>query len=176
MEGYHFENTTIIKIMVLFTVKHMNRPVSNVEITDLLGDYANYFLIARAVGELTETGLLSSEAGLLCLTEQGEVALSGFGSEIPFSVREKILLTLRSERQTEASKIEVLADVEKINEISYLASIGLKQGGETVLAVDINVGSRTTAEEIVKNFRRNSTETYDKILAVLLGGQDGGAL
>lgn len=174
MEGYRFENTTIIKIMVLFTVKHMNRPVSNVEITDVLSDYANYFMIARAAGELAETGLLKADGAVLSLTEQGEVALSGFGSEIPFSVREKILLALRSDRQSEANRIEIESKAEKINEISYLASFGLRRGGETLLHVEINVGSRITAEELVKNFRRDPTETYDKILAVLLEEQNGG--
>lgn len=174
MEGYRFENTTVIKIMVLFVVKHMNRSVSNVEITDILSEYANYFMIARAAGELVQTGLLSTDGEQLAITEQGRIALSGFGSEIPFSVREKILLTLRADKQTEAVKIETKTAALKINEISYLVQMELCRGDETLLALHINVGSRATAENLEKNFRRNPTEVYDKVLSVLLEEQNGG--
>ena len=58
------EPMTLYKLMNLYMLKQVNFPLTNAQLTDffLLHEYASYFTLQQALGELQESGLIHTES------------------------------------------------------------------------------------------------------------------
>ena len=82
------EPMTLYKLMNLYMLKKVNFPLTNAQLTDffLQHEYASYFTLQQALGELKDSGLIHAESTHSTtryeITKEGEETLHFFESSI----------------------------------------------------------------------------------------------
>ena len=82
------EPMTLYKLMNLYMLKKVNFPLTNAQLTDffLQHEYASYFTLQQALGELKDSGLIHAESTHSTtryeITKEGEENLHFFESNI----------------------------------------------------------------------------------------------
>lgn len=82
------EPMTLYKLMNLYMLKKVNFPLTNAQLTDffLQHEYASYFTLQQALGELKDSGLIHAESTHSTtryeITREGEETLTFFENNI----------------------------------------------------------------------------------------------
>ncbi len=174
--GYHFEELTDIKLLLLKTIQYFKDAIPESILTDtiLANNYANYFDLEQALYELTENRLVTYyEEGerKFSLTRLGEEALAGFSYRIPKSVCEKLYQTVRIKIREYQNELSLIADYEHTGETDYTVKLGIMEGGYEIFTVSLSLFDEKMAKSVCREFKRSPQTLYTEILSVLLKEQ-----
>ncbi len=174
---YEFREPTEIKLIILYIIKNYDEPIHNGQITDVFMSHAfvDYFSMQQYLNELVDCRLVEierrDEVRYYFLSEIGEDAYRHFINQIPRTVREKILLTIRAYKKKLQDAMDVTADYKPINELEYAIDCAVKDGGFPLLELRMFTGSKETAREACKRFREAPQKVYAALLQILIDGE-----
>ncbi len=170
---YTFTEPSEVKLIILYIIRNFGEAIDNGQITDIFMDYefVDYFTMQKYLDELVETRLVEVDKPeglrLYFLTEHGTDAYEAYIKNIPVSVREKLLLSIRAYKKQERNEADISATFHPLNELSYAVDLSIRDGGFPLLDIRMSVGSKETAREVCRRFREDPQKIYSALLEML---------
>ncbi len=170
---YKFEEPSEIKLIILYIIENYREPIDNGQITDIFmsHDFVDYFTMQQYLNELLDTHLVDVETAgtprLYFLTARGREAYQNFITKIPRTVREKLLLTIRAQKQKTKNKSDITATYTPLNELEYTANCSISEGGFPLMDLALTASSLEMAREICRRFREEPDKVYAALLRIL---------
>ena len=168
--GYLRESLDI-KLLVLFALNRLTRPVSMLALSDLiLGESTvNYFDYIDALSSLVKTGhVMELEEERYIITSKGIRDLEQFETRIPYTVR----LRVGSAAERIARVLQRDAMVQVSHDMrpdgSAAVHLNLADGLGPILGIELIAGNEKQAETMERKFHKNAEELYGRIANMLL--------
>lgn len=168
------EPMTLYKLMNLYMLKQVNFPLTNAQLTDffLKHEYASYFTLQQALGELQESGLIRTEATHNStryeITKEGEETLSFFGKNISPAIISDMDQYLKENRFRMRNEVGIVSDFYKSTNQEYVVHCEVREGKGTLIDLDITVPEKEQAEMMCARWKERSQEIYAFIMKSLM--------
>lgn len=171
-----FEDTLELaefKLLVLYIINKVNMPLSKSKITDIVleNNFINYFTLQQYIDELLSSSLLkykeNDDKNILYITDRGKKVLSFFQNRIN---PEKIL-QVNNYLNGKLSKIkeEILINGDyTIDGENYLVDLKAKEYDSLLMELKLSVVSKKQALDLIKLWKENSSDIYNKIIQILI--------
>lgn len=165
---------TLYKLMNLYMLKQVNFPLTNAQLTDffLKHEYASYFTLQQALGELQESGLVRTESThnstRYQITKEGEETLTFFGKNISPGIIKDINQYLKENRFKMRNEVGVVSDFYKSTSQEYIVHCEVREGKEPLINLDISVPDKEQAEQMCSHWKERSQEIYAFIMKSLM--------
>lgn len=171
-----FEDTLELaefKLLVLYIINQVNMPLSKSKITDIVleNNFINYFTLQQYIDELLSSSLLkykeNDDKNRLYITDRGKKVLSFFQNRIN---PEKIL-QVNNYLNGKLSKIkeEILINGDyTIDGENYLVDLKAKEYDSLLMELKLSVVSKKQALDLIKLWKENSSDIYNKIIQILI--------
>ena len=168
--GYLRESLDI-KLLVLFVLNRLTRPVSLLALSDLvLGESSvNYFDYIDALSSLVKTGHVTElDEDRYLITNKGIRNLAEFETRIPYTVRLRV--GTAAERMSRVLMRNAMVKVghEPREDGGFTVHLSLSDGLGPIISMDLLAGSEKQAETMERNFHKNAEEYYGRIANMLL--------
>lgn len=170
------EPMTLYKLMNLYMLKQVNFPLTNAQLTDffLKHEYASYFTLQQALGELQESGLIRTESTHNStryeITKEGEETLSFFGKNISPAIVGDMDRYLKENRFKMRNEVGIVSDFYKSTNQDYVVHCEVREGKGTLIDLDITVPDKEQAELMCSHWKDRSQEIYAFIMKSLMSG------
>ena len=167
-----------MKLIILYIIKNYGEAIDNGQITDIFMDYAfvDYFTMQKYLDELVETRLVDidydGKLRLYFLTKHGTDAYETYIKNIPVSVREKLLSTIRTYKKRERNEADITASFHALNELSFSTDLSIRESGFPLLDIHMSVGSKETAREACRRFKEDPQKVYTALLELLIPSEE----
>ena len=162
-----------LQLSVLYVIKNLKTKATGPLLHSIIGSVAktNFFEIGHVVSLLIESKnlkkmMIDNETAYI-ITDNGEVTIGYFYKEIPFSMREKLLDEVYKVNKKIKFESEIIADIEPISERIFMTKCEINEGGEKLLGLELNVGSREMAKKCSEYFKEHYEEIYTKIVTIM---------
>ena len=158
------------KLILLYIIDKINMPVSNLQVTKIILEnrLMNYFYLQQYIGELCETGFLSSQTSgnkvLYSITQNGKQALSYFQSHILPGIRARIDDTIASIKTGIRNETLISADYIPESEDRYIVKCCVKEDNFTLIDLSVAVGSKKDARMVCENWKKHTQSIYSEII------------
>ncbi len=164
---------TEIKLLVCYLLKSLDRPLSRVQINEILQEYpiANYFEVNQAMSDLVKSGNLISELcgedETMTLSARARFDVAAIEKSLPRTIREKAVraawVVLTRERIRRESKV----DVQPAESGGYHVTFAVEDMGTELMKLTIYVAEADQVETVKRNFFDHAVELYSDIIASL---------
>ena len=168
------EPMTLYKLMNLYMLKKVNFPLTNAQLTDffLQHEYASYFTLQQALGELKDSGLIHAESTHSTtryeITREGEDTLSFFGSNISPAIVSDIDGYLKENKFRLRSEVGVISDFYKSTNQDYIVHCEVREGKSALISLDVSVPDKDQAEIMCGHWKERSQEIYSFVMRSLM--------
>jgi len=171
-----FEDTLELaefKLLVLYIINQVNMPVSKSKITEIVleNNFINYFTLQQYIEELLSSSLLkykeNDDKSRLYITDRGKKVLSFFENRIN---PEKILQVnnyLNGKLNKIKEEILINGDYTLDGE-NYLVDLKAKENDSLLMELKLSVVSKKQALDLIKLWKENSSDIYNKIIQILI--------
>lgn len=155
-----------IKILILFILNRLPRPVLLGDLTELAmcDDGIGYFDIIESLTELIKTGHVNEDGGFYTITDKGKRNGAVTESGIPYSVRQKAERRAMKLSRVMKRNAMIKTNTSLREDGSYTVHLSLSDGMGEIMSMDILAGSEAQANEIEKRFQKDAEELYDDIM------------
>lgn len=163
------EPLTLYKLMILYLISSAKNPLSKTQVSDCLIELnlTDYLTVQTAIGELLESGFLSSftedNTVLLSLTDDGNRALSLFMGSLSEGIREDLNNYLLSHKQELNHARDLSSNYKRSSNGEYEVNLTAKDRGNDLLHITINVPSEEIAANVCNNWAKESAEIYEEL-------------
>ncbi|MBP8968659.1 MAG: DUF4364 family protein [Lachnospiraceae bacterium] len=165
------EKLTQVKLIILYMLARVDFLMTASQISDfVLGkDYADFYVLTQAQGELIDNGLISQaphshNATELSITTEGRDTIKFFGSRLPDFIKNDIenyfadkAFELRNELAVKADYVQNSATGE------YETRLIIKDRDVTTLDMTLSVPTEEIAEHIVDVWKEKATGVFQYI-------------
>lgn len=157
---------TLNKLIVLYMLDRVAFPMTTAQVSDfILGrEYTVFLTLQQVIGELTETGLISSKTILnrtyLSITDEGRETLKLFRNRINIAIRQDINTYLRENECTLRNEVSILGRYYKATSGEYEARLTAKDGDINLIDLTISVPDEGTAAAICENWQKKNQQIY----------------
>ena len=171
---YIFTEPTELKLIILYIIKNFNMPIDNGQITDIFMShtFVDYFTMQGYIDEMEEDKLIEihaeNEIRKYYLTDRGKEALEYFINRIPRTVRERVLLSIKTYQKKLRNQIDITAEFHEVNELEYGVDCTICESGKPLFSVFLSTGSKESAKDACRRFKENPEKVYSELLRVLL--------
>lgn len=160
------------KILILYILKKVNKPISHKELLELILTVAdiNYFYLQEFLDDLLEDKFIekyNKEVELYKLTQEGEQALELTLDVIPGITKLKIDSQFKESFDSIKDKFSISAEYNPISEKEFIVTCKIIEDSSAIFKLETHVGSKEQASRIVNNWNRKASEIYPKILESL---------
>lgn len=161
------------KILILYILKKVNKPLSHKELLELILTVAdiNYFYFQQFLSDLLEDNYITTynedDTELYELTEEGTQALSLTLDLIPGITKLKIDSQFKEGLDSIKDKFSISAEYNPISEKEFIVTCKIIENHTNIFKLETYVGSKKQASTIVNNWNKNASEIYPKILDIL---------
>lgn len=168
------ETFLLYKLIILYILSRVDFPLTNAQISGFMLDkeYTSYFNIQQAVSELTDDTFIITEtirnSSLYRITDSGRETLEFFGHMISPAIKDDIEAYLAEHKYTLLQEVSSPAFFEQVKKGEYIAHLKVMERGSSIIDLSINVTSEEEASHICNNWKENSSEVYQMVLAKLL--------
>ena len=157
------------KILILYILKKVNKPISHKELLELILTVAdiNYFYLQEFLDDLLEDNFIqkyNEEIELYKLTDEGEQALELTLDLIPGITKLKIDSQFKQSLDFIKDKFSISAEYNPISENEFIVTCKIIEDNSAIFKLETYVGSKEQASQIVNNWNRKAAEIYPKIL------------
>jgi len=162
------------KLILLYVIKKIKIPVSNIQITKIILEnrFMNYFFFQQILMDLCNNGLLRSEnvegKALYSITQKGQVTLDYFLSHIPLGVKTRIDQAASSIRKKIKNETSVTATFSPESENDFMVTCKINEDDFSLINLNITVGTKSDARKMCDNWNSYTQEIYSEILEILL--------
>ena len=166
-----------IKILVCYLLGQIGTGMTFTQISDALlhRGLVNYFELANALSDLTESGHLTCEdcAGRqedtsYHLTDLGRQTACTFSGTLPVSVREKAVKSARHQLLRRKIESSNHASIRKAED-GYIVDMTICDIGSDLLSLSLFITTEQEAEQVRQHFLSDPLLTYKGVLALLTG-------
>lgn len=166
-----------IKILVCYLLGQIGTGMTFTQISDALlhRGLVNYFELANALSDLTESGHLTCEdcAGRqedtsYHLTDLGRQTACTFSGTLPVSVREKAVKSARHQLLRRKIESSNHASIRKAED-GYIVDMTICDIGSDLLSLSLFMPTEQEAEQVRQHFLSDPLLTYKGVLALLTG-------
>ncbi len=168
MSGYFFNDSLDLKLIILFISQNFKRPVSISDISDIIlsGGYADYFQTAQCFAELEDTGLLTpaTEKGKYIVSQKGLNASMLFSKDLPFSVKEEIINSIKSVRKKEVESLSVTSEFKENRMGSFDLFSEITEAGIPIFSMSLVFPTKDSAAKAASEFKKNAEKIYKDII------------
>lgn len=159
-----------IRLIILFALKtfEISMPQEHLQEVLVWSDILDYFTMMDYIYDMQNIGMITTVEieGKTCydITQKGIEMVNLFKDKIPPSVRDRILDNAEKTLSSIERGREIVADIVPIDTRKYLAKCGIYERGVPLLEVNLFAGSRHSAEEILRRFKKDAADLYKTIL------------
>ena len=162
-----------IKILILFILEKLPKPVEAVTLSDLAlfdGGFT-WFDYTDCLAELIKTEHVQEKNGKYAITEKGRRNVNTVSSSLPYTVRAKAerLTAPVAAAMRRASMIET--DVEPGQKGGRSVSLRLSDGVGEIISMRLAVPDEAQAQAIEKRFQADAEDIYNQIIEILTADQ-----
>lgn len=163
----------LYKLIILYLLKKIGQETSNAILSDFILEYryTDYFTIQQTLHRLTEDQMISlrqtRQTAFYQITKKGVGILDDFGSQLPVDTRCQIENYLQENHISIQRALSVYTDYTKLRSREYLATGTLKERGNILLSVSLNVPTEQDAIRVCEQFKERQEEVYQSLLQIL---------
>lgn len=163
----------LYKLIILYFLKKTGQETSNAILSDFILEYryTDYFTIQQTLHSLVEDQMISlrqtRQTAFYQITRKGVEILDDFGSQLPVDTRCQIENYLQKNHITIQQAVSVYTDYTKLRSREYLATGTLKERGNILLSVSLNVPTEQDAIRVCEQFKERQEEVYQSLLRIL---------
>lgn len=163
----------LYKLIILYFLKKTGQETSNAILSDFILEYryTDYFTIQQTLHSLVEDQMISlrqtRQTAFYQITRKGVEILDDFGSQLPVDTRCQIENYLQKNHITIQQAVSVYTDYTKLRSREYLATGTLKERGNILLSVSLNVPTEQDAIRVCEQFKERQEEVYQSLLQIL---------
>ena len=163
----------LYKLIILYFLKKTGQETSNAILSDFILEYryTDYFTIQQTLHSLVEDQMISlrqtRQTAFYQITRKGVEILDDFGSQLPVDTRCQIENYLQKNHITIQQAVSVYTDYTKLRSREYLATGTLKERGNILLSVSLNVPTEQDAIRVCEQFKERQEEAYQSLLRIL---------
>lgn len=171
------EASKLYKLIILYFLKRTGQEMSNAILSDFILEYryTDYFTIQQTLHTMTEDQMISVKqtrrAALYQITKKGTEILNDFGSQLPADTKHQIDTYLRENKISIQQALSVYTDYTKLKSREYLATGTLKERGNTLLSVSLNVPTEEDAIRVCDRFQEHQEEIYQSLFQILTASE-----
>jgi hypothetical protein len=171
------ESLTTYKLMILRILDQTDYPLTDSQLSEFFvsHEYVDYFQFRRAISELLDSEYLSRETvrnmTRYHVTPAGKEALGFFDYKIPYLWLKDILSWLEENSFELRREVEVSADyypVKKGWRTEYMVKGCIREKGEILMDLTLNVVSKDQAVRICDHWQEKSNEVYGSLMNLLV--------
>ena len=171
------QSLTTCKLMILRILEETDFPLTDSQLSEFFvsHQYVDYFQYRRAVGELVDSDYLVKETirnmTRYHMTPAGREALELFDYKIPYLWLSDIQSWLKDNRFELRREVEVTADyfpVKKGWRTEYMVRTCIREKGEVLMDLTLNVVSKDQALEICDKWQDKSKDVYSCLMDLLV--------
>lgn len=161
------------KILLLYTYQTIQIPIDPDLVNQMLLDLSimDYFEISHYTAELLEAGMLegvSVENALhYMITENGRSALSLFKDRLSDYAVNKLDHGIAELRKSLKIKRVIQSNIVKLENETYMVNLSIAEGVYPMINLNLNVATNKKANLFRKNWQKNATDVYGKIITIL---------
>ena len=163
----------LYKLIILYFLEKTGQETSNAILSDFILEYryTDYFTIQQTLHSLVEDQMISlrqtRQTAFYQITEKGVEILDDFGSQLPVDTRHQIEDYLQENHISIQQAVSVYTDYTKLRSREYLATGTLKERGNILLSVSLNVPTEQDAIRVCEQFKERQEEVYQSLLKIL---------
>ena len=167
------EVVKLYKLIILYFLKKTGQETSNAILSDFILEYryTDYFTIQQTLHSLTEDQMISlrqtRKTAFYQITGKGVEILDDFGSQLPVDTRRQIENYLQENHISIQQAVSAYTDYTKLRSREYLATGTLKERGNILLSVSLNVPTEQDAIRVCEQFKERQEEVYQSLLKIL---------
>lgn len=161
------------KLKLLYILKYINMPLTNLEITNFIldNDILDYFSLQQLLRDLCVTKFvdLNSKKGneYYSISEAGIDALEMFGDKLPeYFIKEVEKNFVNFKREIKKNR-ELLGHYYKREEDEFIVSLQVMENESVIFSLSLNVPEEELAKNICKKWDSNPEEIFSKIIKTL---------
>lgn len=168
------ESLMLNKLIILYILNHVNFPLTNSQLTDLILDreYANYFNIQQSLSDLVEDAYIRMDTvrndTLYKITDSGRETLSFFLTAISPAIRKEIDEYLLEKEYTLREEVSLPSEYFEGKKGEFITRLRVIEGESAIFELNLLVPSKEEAEIICRNWKDASSELYEYVLGKLL--------
>lgn len=176
------DDYVLIQFIILFTLNNADAPLLYRDLVNIVMENCNINFndFQIALGNLTETNhvrdyMEGERRRMYTVTQKGSAAGEFFARHIPVYIREPILESIKQLYIEERRRHAVQSGIVPVRRDEYGAEFSLFDDDKTeIMKLSLYTGSRDEAERMVKFFRKNYSDVYEKILNAFADANDDG--
>lgn len=160
------------KILILYILKKVGKPLSHKELLELILTVAdiNYFYFQQFLSDLLEENYIrkyNDELELYELTEEGTNALELTLDLIPGITKLNIDAVFKQSLDSIKDKFSISAEYNHLSEKEFIVTCKIIEEHKDIFKLETFVGSKEQASKIVNNWNKNAVNIYPEILNLL---------
>lgn len=163
------------RVLILYILKELSLPVSNLQLTDILATRAflDYFSQQETLVELLETGMIAEETDeaerkFYVITPEGTKAVDTLASLIPAPIRQNFDAHKKEIRDMVKRNWEINATQHIDEQDNHYVRCFVRDGDTFLVDMKILAGNKKLASEMCLGWRKNTEEIYSKLIEQLL--------
>lgn len=161
------------KVLILYILSKLNKPISNAELLDLVQSIIdmNYFYFQQFLADLKENRYLiefeQEKEKFYAITTSGRETIKLTIDMLPGSIKDKIDDTLNKTLKDIEDEEAIYADFFPSKENEFMICCGVKENNKKVFEVQVYSSSRENSINIMENWKKNAGTLYPKIVGLL---------
>ncbi len=165
---------TLYKLIVLYMLYKVDFPLTNSQISEFILDqgYTNYFSLQTAINELIESDMIRVEnirnSSLYHLESAGVEAIEMFEDRISDGIKQDIMTYFENNKYHLRNEVEITADYYPSKKEEYFVDCKIKEKGNVLLELKLNVLSKEQAIAICDDWHKDSSDVYSYLVEKLM--------
>lgn len=166
----------LYKLIVLYMLNKVDFPLTNSQIVEYVIDrgYTNYFNLQTAINELIDSEMIYVEnirnSSLYHIQAAGREAVDMFEDRISPAIKSDILDYFEANKYELRNEVEITAEYYAGKKNEYYVHGMIKEKGNILLDLTINVGGQEDAARICDRWNKDSSEIYSYLVEKMILG------
>lgn len=168
------EPFTIYKLTILYMLDRAGFPLTNTQLSNffLEQEYTDYFRVQEVIGNLADANLINAKtirsATQYTLTAAGKETLGFFREKITEGIEEDVRNYFDENKWEFRQENSILADYRRLRNQKYEVRCQVKNDGDNIIDLSLQVKTKDQAESICAHWRENSDDVYAYLMDTLL--------
>ena len=164
---------TLYKLIVLYMLNRVTFPMTAAQVSDFVleREYTNFLTLQQVINELTDAGLISTEAirnrTHLSITDEGRNTLNFFQNRINEAIKQEINTYFQENEFSLRNEVSVLGDYYKSTSGEFEAHLVAKDKGINLVDITLSVPAEEMAAAICDNWQKKNQEIYKYLVEQL---------
>lgn len=168
------EPFTIYKLTILYMLDRAGFALTNAQLSQFFLDldYTDYFRVQEVIGNLVDASLIEAQsthaATQYSLTAAGKETLGFFREKITEGIEDDVRTYFEKNKWDFRQENSIISDYRRLRNQKYEVRCQVKNDGDTIIDLTLQVKTKEQAESICAHWKQNSSEAYAYLMDTLL--------